>query len=179
MRAGSLLRFLLSMSWAAAAAPPVPNTLEEAGAQRERAASMRAEAERSLAAEQTHCHTKILVNDCLAAAKKRYTAAIVEARQIDQPARDFEREAKRQDLEAKEAQRLADQNRRAAEQKESAERFHAEQATKTAERERKLSAKAVKAEEGRQKTAAEQARRQAKLEKRASQDAAREAKHGA
>ena len=51
MRAGSLLGFLLSLSCAAAAAPPVPTTLEEAGAQRERAASLRADAERSLEAE--------------------------------------------------------------------------------------------------------------------------------
>lgn len=121
-----------------------------------------------------NCHTRFLVNDCLAAAKKRYTATIIEARKLDQPARDFQREAKRQEIEAKEAQRLADQPRREAGQQESAERFHAEEAAKTAAREQKLAAKAAKAEEGRRREAARQAKRQAKQEKRAQQDAERE-----
>lgn len=179
-----VLMVLLWMSCAAWAEPPsppvpVPQTLEEAGAQRERAASMRADAARRLTAEQAQCYAKFLVNDCLVAARKRYTAAIVEARRLDQPARDFEREAKRQEVEAKEAQRIADQPRRESEQQENAERFRAEQAAKASASEQKLAEKTIKAEEGRQKAAAEQAKRQAKLEKRARQDAEREARKAA
>jgi len=78
MRVGRLLLALLWISCAAWAevSLPLPQTLEEASAQRERAASMRAEAERRHEAEQKNCHTRFLVNDCLAAAKKRYTATI-------------------------------------------------------------------------------------------------------
>ncbi len=162
-----------------APAPEIPQTLEQASAQRARAAAMRDEAERRHEAEKNACYSKFLVNDCLADAKKRYTATIVEARRLDQPARDFEREARRRDVEAEEAQRLADQPAREAEQKASAERFRAEEAAKASARQQKLAEKARQAEEGRQKTAAEQARRQAKLEKRARQDAEREAKKAA
>ncbi len=178
MRAGRWLVVSLGISCAAWAEvpPPQPQTLEEAGAQRQRAASMRAEAERRHEVEQKDCHTRFLVNDCLAAAKKRYTAAIIEARRLDQPARDFEREAKRQEVEAKEAQRLTDQPRREAEQQESAERFRAQEAAQAAAREQKLATKAAKAEEGRRKEAARQAKRQARIEKRAQQDAEREAR---
>lgn len=179
MRAGISLLLVLGMSAVACAEVPAPQTLEEAKAQRERASALRAEAEHRLDSERKQCYSKFLVNDCLAAAKKRYTATILEAREIDQPARDFEREAKRQEVDAKEAQRLADQPRREAEQKESGERFRAEQAAKTAERERKLAAKAAQAEEGRRKAAAEQAKRQAKQEKRASEEAERQAKKAA
>lgn len=184
MRVGGWLLVSLVMSGAAwadelAPAPEIPQTLEQASAQRARAAAMRDEAERRHEAEKNACYSKFLVNDCLADAKKRYTATIVEARRLDQPARDFEREARRRDVEAEEAQRLADQPAREAEQKASAERFRAEEAAKASARQQKLAEKARQAEEGRQKTAAEQARRQAKLEKRARQDAEREAKKAA
>lgn len=181
MRAGRWLVVSLLISCAAWAevSPPLPQTLEEAGAQRQRAASMRAEAERRYETEQKNCYTKFMVNDCLAAAKKHYTAAIIEARQLDQPARDFERALKRQEVEAKEAQRLADQPRREAGQQESAERFRAEEAAQAAAREQKLATKAAKAEEGHRKEAARQAKRQAKLEKRAQQETEREARQAA
>jgi colicin import membrane protein len=184
MRSGKVLWFSLWVSCAAWAAAPepaqeVPQTLEAAAEQRARAASMRAEAERRHQADQDRCYTKWLVNDCLAVAKERYTASIVEARKLDQPARDFERQAKRQEVEAKEAQRAADQPRREAEQQESAERHRAEEAAKASAREKKLADKARKAEQGQQNAAAEQARRQAKLQKRAQQDAEREARKAA
>lgn len=161
------------------AAPPVPATLDEAHAQRARADALRAEAETRYKAEQNECYRKFLVTDCLVAARKRYTAAIAESRRIDEPARHFEREAKRQEAEAKEAQRLVDHQKREAEQKESAERYRAEQQARAAERERKLADKARQAEEGRQRSAAEQAKRQARLEKRANEQARREAKRAA
>ena len=181
---GSVLAVLICLSaaaWAETPLPPqeVPQTLEQAAAQRQRAGAMRAEAERRHLADQDRCYARFLVNDCLAAAKKRYTEAIVGARRLEQPAREFEREAKRQELEAKEAQRAADSPRREAELKDRAETFRAEEAAKLAEREEKLADTARKAEEGRRKTAAEQAKRQEKLEKRARQDAERAAKKAA
>ncbi|MBK8579543.1 MAG: hypothetical protein IPN78_15390 [Candidatus Accumulibacter sp.] len=184
MRSGQVLLFSLWVSCAACAAPPeaapeVPQTLEAAGEQRARAASMRAEAERRHQADQDRCYTKLLVNDCLVAAKKRYTASIVEARRLDQPARDFERQAKRQEVEAKESKRAADQQQREADQQENAERHRTEEAAKASAREKKLADKARKAEEGQKKAAADQARRQAKLQKRAQQDAEREARKAA
>lgn len=162
-----------------AAVPEKPQTLEQASAQRARAASMRRDAETRHKADQNRCYSKFLVSDCLVAAQKRYTEAIVEARKVDQPAREFEREAKRQEVEAKEAQKAAARPQREAAQQESAERHRAEEAAKAVERERKVAEKATKAEEGRRKKAAEQAKRQAKLEKRAQQDAEREAKKAA
>lgn len=166
------------MVWAetAPAPPTVPQSLEEAKAQRERAASMRDQAERQHKADQERCYSKFLLNDCLATAKQRYTETIIAARKLDQPARDFEREARRQEVAAKEAQRADELPRREAEQKEQGERYRAEQAAKAAERERRLLEKARKAEQGRQKRAADQARRQEKLDKRAQQDAERAAK---
>ncbi|MBE2259700.1 MAG: hypothetical protein H6942_13200 [Candidatus Accumulibacter sp.] len=181
MRVGGFLR-VVAMAFATAAladdspsAVPIPRTLEEAAAQRDRAELMRAQAEQRYQAEQDQCYGKFLVSGCLVDAKKRYTASIVEARKLDQPARDFERAAHRQEVEAREAQRAAERLARQAENQENAESFRAEQAAKVAERDAKLAAKARKAEEGRRKTAAEQARRQAKLEQRAQADARREA----
>ena len=74
------------------AAPPAPRTLEEADAQRARASEIRNQAEKNLAAEQAACYQKFLVNSCLEDAKKKYTNTVIEARQLDQPARDFQRE---------------------------------------------------------------------------------------
>lgn len=183
MRAQSLLIALISMSgaaWAEAPSPPpIPRTPEEAAAQKARALEMRREADRRLSADEEICHTKLLVADCLSAARKRHTALVVEARKLEQPARDAEREARRQDLAAKEAQRKAEQNARAVEDKERTERYRAEEAAKASEREQKLADKARKAEEGRRKTAEEQARRQAKQERRARKDAERQAKKAA
>jgi len=170
---------LISMVvWAetAPAPPAVPQSLAEAKAQREQAASLRDQAERQRQADQERCYSKFLLNDCLAAAKKRYTETILAARKLDQPARDFEREARRQEVAAKEAQRANELPLREAEQKEQGERYRAEQAAKAAEREQRLAEKARKAEQGRQKRAADEARRQEKLDRRARQDAEREAK---
>lgn len=183
MLAQSLLMVLITTSsvvWATeASSPPLPRTPEEAAAQKARAGELRTEADRRLSADEATCQTKLLVADCLSAARKRHTALVVEARKLEQPAREVEREARRQDLAAKQAQRTAEQNARAAEDKERAERYRAEEAAKASERERKLAEKATKAEEGRRKTAEEQARRQARQERRARKDAERQAKKAA
>ena len=153
-----------------------PRTLEEAAAQRARASEMRSTSDKRLKVEQGECYKKFLVSSCLEEAKERHTQAQIEARRIDIPARDFEREAKRAELAAKEEKRREDESRRAAEQKASAESFREGEAAKSAEREGKIAAKNQKAEAGRAKSAAEEKKRQERKEKRARRDADRAAK---
>ena len=154
----------------------IPQTLEQATAQRERAAQMRKESDALFASEQDACYKKFLVNSCLDDAKKRHMQTTIEARKLDSAGRDFQREAKRAEVEAKEAKRATDLSARAAEQKAQTETYRAEEAARAAAREEKIAAKARKAKASRQKTAAEQAKRQAKQEKRAQKDAERAAK---
>lgn len=157
-------------------APEVPQTLGQAAAQRARAAQLSREADQRYAAEQEACYKKILVNSCLADAKKSHTQAVIESRKLDAPARDFQREAKRADVDAKETQRAADRPQREAEQKTQAETYRSDEAAKAAEREKKIADKDQKAAAGHQKLAAERAKRQAKLDQRAKKIAARTAK---
>jgi len=174
----STLILLLAISPSLWAQTPVevPQTLEQANAQRARAAQMAHDADQRYADEQAECYKKILVNGCLADAKKRHTQATIESRNLDAPARDFQREAHRAEVEAKEAQRAADNAKRETEQKTQADQYRADEAAKIAEREKKIADKEQQAVEGRKKLEAQQAKRQAKLAKRAQQDAERAAK---
>ena len=174
----SLIRNLFALSllvspavWAQTQPPEVPQTLEQATAQRARAAQMVNEADQRYADEKAICYTKFLVNGCLADASKRHTDALIDARNVDIPARNFQREARRTDVETKEAKREADRPLREAEQNEQADSYRADEAIKTAEREKKIAEKEKQAAEGRQKLAEEQARRQAKLQQREKRDA--------
>lgn len=179
VRSLSVLALLASPAlWAQTAAPevPVPQTLEQAAAQRARASQMVDEADKRYADEEAACYKKFLVNDCLADARKRQTDTVIESRKLDAPAREFEREAKRAEVEAKEAKRAAERPLRDADQKEQAETYRADEAAKAAEREKKIEAKALKAAEGRKKAEEEQAKRLAKQQKRAKKDAERAAK---
>lgn len=155
--AGSLL---LSTTLRAQVAPtvPTPQTLEEANAQRARAEQMRDAAERNFLVEQDACYDKFQVNSCLDDAKKRRTRTLIDARNLDIPARDFQREAKRADVEAKEQKRDDDAPRRAAKQQQQAADYRAEEAAKAAKREKKIADKAAQAAKGRQNAAADQAR---------------------
>ena len=166
------LMLLASTSHAATDAP-VPRTLEEASAQRDRASAMRKEADARYAAEQAECYKKFLANSCLEDAKKRRTEAILEARKVDNPARDFQRDAKRSDVEAKEAKREADKPVREAEQKAQGEQYRADEAEKAAARKQKIADKAEKAAKSRQKMAEDRAKYQEKLAARAKKDAER------
>ena len=96
-----IIRRLLAISlfitcpvWAQTAAPDsapvVPQTLEQAAAQREQATNMRDSAEQRYTTEQAACYKIFLVNSCLEDAKKRYTQSMIEARKLDNPARDFQ-----------------------------------------------------------------------------------------
>ena len=158
---------------------PVPQTIEEADAQRARAEQMRRDAEQRYVDEQQLCYAKFLVNDCLDAAKKKRTAAQIEARELDLPAREFQRAARRAEVDAKEQKRADEAPQRAAEQEQQAEEFRATEARRAAEREQKIADKARQAEEGRKKTAEEDARRAQKQAERAKRDAELEAKRAA
>ena len=158
---------------------PEPRTLDEANAQRARAEQMRRDADARYAEEQQACYAKFLVNDCLDAAKKKRTATMIEARELDLPAREFQRDAKRADVNASEQKRADEAPQRAAEQQQQAEAFRAEEARRAAEREQKIADKARQAEEGRKKTAEEDARRAQKLAERAKRDAELAAKRAA
>ena len=173
------LIFLLAcpVSWAQTPTPPEPpQTLEQAAAQRERASQMQSDAEARYLAEQAKCYKKFLVNACLDDAKNERTQSVIDARALDLAARQFQREAKRTELDADDAKRSIEQTQREAEQTASAETFRANEAAKADERARKLAEKAQQAAAGRQKTAAEQAARQEKQARRAQQDAERAAK---
>ena len=93
-------------------AVPQPTTLEEAAAQRQKADRMRKSADDLFAEEQAACYKKFLVNDCLEDAKKKRTQSMIDARNLEAPARDFEREAHRAEVEGKAAQRAADMPQR-------------------------------------------------------------------
>lgn len=177
----STLIALLAISPSLWAQTPVdvPQTLEQANAQRERAAQMTRDADQSYADEQAACYKKILVNGCLADAKKRHTQAVVEARNLDAPARDFQREAHRAEVEAKEAQRAKDNAARDVEQKAQAEQYRADDAAKADERAKKIADKEQQAIAGRQKMEADQAKHQAKLAKKARKEAEMAAKRKA
>ena len=180
IRSLSALSLLVSPAlWSQTLAPELPQTLEQAAAQRARAAQMVNEADKRYADEKAICYTKFLVNGCLADASKRHTDALIEARNVDIPARDFQREARRTDVEVKEAKREADRPVRDADQKEQAEGYRADEVAKAAEREKKIAAKEQQATETRQKLAEEQAKRQAKQQQREKRDAELAAKRAA
>lgn len=153
-----------------------PQTLEQAAAQRAHAAQLREAADARYRSEEIACGKKFLVNDCLKKAKEEHTRATIEARQIDAPARAFEREAERADLRAKKTQHAADNATRETEKKKQAEDFRQEEAAKALEREKKIAAKEEEATQGRKKRAEEKARQAAKQEKRKARNAEREAK---
>ena len=161
---------------AAPAPVPVPKSLDEAAAQRAQATQLRTEADRLYETEQAGCYEKFLVNRCLDDARKRHTQSLIDARNLDTPARHFQEEAHRADVEAKEAQRAADAESREKDQQEKGETYRADEAQKAALREQKVADKAAQAEAGRQKMAADQAKYQARLQKHAQKIADAEAK---
>ena len=161
---------------AAPALVPVPKNLDEAAAQRAQATQLRTEADRLYETEQAGCYEKFLVNRCLDDARKRHTQSLIDARNLDTPARHFQEEAHRADVEAKDAQRAADAESREKDQQEKGETYRADEAQKAAVREQKVADKAAQAEAGRQKMAADQAKYQARLQKHAQKIADAEAK---
>jgi colicin import membrane protein len=180
MRTFSMLAILLVISQPVLAqapeALPAPQTREQAAAQRAQAEAARTEAQRVYTRETAACYKKFLVNDCLDDAKKKQTEAVIGARNLEKPAREFLRAEDKRDLAEKEAKRTADQLSQQASQKEQAEKFHQDEAAKAIARDEKQATKLRQAEEGRKKTAADQAKRKAKTEQRAKKDAERAVK---
>ncbi|WP_319242305.1 hypothetical protein [uncultured Propionivibrio sp.] len=161
-----------------AGALEVPQTAEQAEAQRNRASAMKQAATDQYAEDKAACYKKVLVSGCLKDAKARHTAANVAARELDAPARAFQRDARRAEVEAKEAKREADAPAREAEQHAQTDEFRSKEATRAAERERKIAEKAEQAAQYRQKAAAEQKdreERQAERERRLAERRAKQA----
>ncbi len=161
----------------------VPQTMEQANAQRERAKAMKQAAEEQLSTEQNACYQKILVSACLKDAKARYTASIVEARKLDIPARDFQRDTKRTEADVKEAKRAADMPQREVDQRAQAAQYHEKEAERATAREQKIAGKAEQSAQYRKKAAAQEkarserlAERERREAKRAADQAKREAK---
>jgi hypothetical protein len=146
-------------------------TIEQADAQLQRAEVMREEAQQRYAAEEVACYQKILVSGCLGDAKERHMKAIIEARQLEAPAREFKRAARRAEVEEEKDRQATERPAREAEQQERAERYRAEEAEKAADREQRQLKKERKAEEKRQKLAEERAERKLKADKRAKRHA--------
>jgi hypothetical protein len=148
-----------------------PQTLEHAEAQIKKAEAMRDEAQRRYAAEEIACHQKVLVGGCLEDAKERHMKAIIEARQIEIPAREIKRASRRAEVEEEKSRQAAERPAREARQQERAERYRSEAAAKTAEREQRRLDRERKAEEKQQKLAGERAERKLKADKRAKRHA--------
>jgi hypothetical protein len=150
---------------------PVPQTPEQAAAQRQKAEDLRKEAQRRYEEEEAACYRKTLVGACLDAAKERRTRMRIEARRLDAPAREFERESRRAGVEEGKRRQAEDLLTREAKQEEEAERYRDEQAAKASEREQKRQEKERRMEKKREKLAEEQAKRQRAEEKRAKKQA--------
>jgi hypothetical protein len=110
------------------------------------------------------CYKKFLVSGCLEDARKAHTQESRIATRMDLEGTEMERDVKRRDVAAREAQRAIDVPRREAEQKAQGEAYRAEEAQRAEERAAKVADKERQAAENRQKLAEEQAKRQEKLE---------------
>lgn len=156
-------------------AATIPQTTEQANAQRERAAAMQQAAEERLETEQAECYKKFFVSDCLRDAKTRYTETILQARDIDIPARDFLRNVQRMEIERREAERNTNNQAREAEQQRQAAEYRRKEQERAAERERRQADKAAQAAAYRQKAAEEGRSRQERQARHARRDAERQA----
>jgi hypothetical protein len=152
---------------------PAPQTLEQAEAQLRRADAMRDEAQRRYAAAEAACYEKILVGGCIEDARERHMKAIIEARQLEVPAREFKRASRRAEVEEEKSRQAAERPVREAEQQERAERYRSEEAAKAAEREQRRLDRERKVEEKQQKLAEQRTERKLKADKRAKRQAER------
>jgi hypothetical protein len=145
----------------------IPQTLEQAEAQLQRAEAMRNEAQQRYTAEEAACHQKVLVGGCFEDAKERHKQAVIQARQLEIPAREFKRASRRAEVEEGKDRQAAERPAREARQQEQAERYRSKEAAKAAKREQRRLERERKVEEKRQALAEEQAERKLKMDKRA------------
>jgi hypothetical protein len=144
-----------------------PQTLEQAEAQLQRAEAMRDEAQRRYTAEEAACYQKVLVGGCVEDAKERHKQAVIEARRLEIPAREFKRASRRAEVEEEKDRQAGERPAREAKQQERAERYRSEEAAKAAKREQRRLERERKAEEKRQELAEKQTERKLKADKRA------------
>lgn len=138
--------------------------LARASRLQDEAARLQQEADARLKTANDACYKKFLVSSCLEEAKKAHTQETRAATRMEQEGKEIERDVKRRDVAARDAQRAVDAPRREAEQKAQGEAYRAEEAQRAEERAAKVADKERKAAENRQQLAEEQAKRQKKLE---------------
>ena len=162
---------------------------EDAHQLRDRAGSMKSNAEQQFVHDTAECYKKIFVASCLDSAKQRQQKLLAESGELNRKGKDEDREANNLERAAKEAQRAADAPRKEAEEKVRIEKYQREQAEKEASRAAKLEAMARKeaeAERLRPQRLREQQERERKKAKNARNDderakrkAAEEKRHAA
>lgn len=135
------------------------------------AARLQKEADVRLKTSSDACYKKFLVSSCLEDARKLHRQESRTATRLEQEGGEIERDVKRRDVAAKEAQRAVDAPRREADQKAKGEAYRAEEARRADERAAKLADKERQAAANRQKLAEEQAKRQKKLESQKKKEA--------
>ena len=101
--------------------------VEQAGSLRERAATLKGEAESRFARDEAACYQKILSNDCRNGIKRTRSNDIDQVRKLESEARAIDRRVRQRDAVVHEEERRAALPQRAKEQAEQASRFHVEQ----------------------------------------------------
>jgi hypothetical protein len=96
--------------------------LDRAKVLRDEASALRQAGDAAYETAQKACWQRFLVNSCLDEAKQAHRAEVSRARQLEQEAREIERDVRKREIADKEAQRLADAPRKEAEAAAEAER---------------------------------------------------------
>lgn len=163
MRAMIIPFLLLPALALAQAAPPEESDaglLERARRLQADADRLRSEADVRYREASRSCHNRFLVNSCLEEAKVTHVHDMQAARRLDLEGKEIEREVKRREIAAKEAQRPLHE----AEQRAQGELYRSEEARRAEARAARIADKERQAAENRQKLAEEQAKRERKLE---------------
>lgn len=145
--------------------------LQRASQLQAEASRLQREADARLKAANAACHQKFLVSSCLEDAKRAHTRESRIATRLDQEGGEIERDIKRRDVAAKQAQRARDMPKHEADQAAQGEAYRAEEARRAEARAAKLEKKEQQAAAGRKKHAADQAKHQKKLEAQAKKEA--------
>lgn len=139
------------------------DALEQGQNLQREAASLREQADRRLAEEETQCAQKFMVNDCRNEAKARHLDSVREARRLDAEGREQEYKARLELRAAKQHEREEEAARQAAELPARQDARAAERQQQEAAREKKRAEKEIQARKKAQKRE-KQAQKQAKHE---------------
>lgn len=126
--------------------------------------------------ESDACYKKFQINSCLEAARKKHIASLRDAKRKALAGDEIERDVRRSDLAAKDAQRASAAPQRAIEQAEKAAEYRAAEAAKAEARADRLAKKEQQAAAGRAKQSQAEARRQKKQAAHAAKEAKAAAK---